>query len=263
MTANTEDPDQPPPHGQHWDPERYARNARFVTDLGQPVLELLAPRPGERILDLGCGDGPLTLKIMQAGARVLGLDASAEQIAAARARGVDAVVGDAMALEFDRDFDAVFSNAALHWMKRPEAVIDGVWRALEPGGRFVGEFGGEGNVARIRAALIAALERRGIDGAAADPWYFPAPEAYRAKLEARGFEVTAIELLPRPTPLPGAMDDWLQTFAEPFIKALALADRPAFLAEVSRALRPKLFTEGSWTADYVRLRFRAIKPGTR
>ncbi len=260
MAANKEDPNETSPHGQHWDPERYERNARFVTDLGQPVLELLAPGRGERILDLGCGDGPLTLKIMQAGAQALGLDASPDQIVAARDRGVEARVGDAMALDFDQDFDAVFSNAALHWMKRPEAVIDGVWRALKPGGRFVGEFGGQGNVARIRKALIAALDRRGIDGAGADPWYFPAPKAYREKLEARGFEVTAIDLLPRPTPLPGAMEDWLQTFAEPFIKALAPADRVAFLAEVSQALRPELFVEGVWSADYVRLRFRAIKP---
>jgi trans-aconitate methyltransferase len=258
--------DRPPSHGrqprdQHWDPERYARNARFVSDLGQPVLDLLAPRRGERILDLGCGDGPLTVKIMRSGAEVLGLDTSPEQVAAARAQGVDAVVGDAMALSFDRAFDAVFSNAALHWMKSAEAVIDGVWRALKPGGRFVGEFGGQGNVGRIRAALIAALDRRGADGRGADPWYFPAPGDYRTKLEERGFTVPTINLHPRPTPLPGAMEDWLQTFAEPFIKVLPPADHKAFLAEVSEALRPDLFAEGRWSADYVRLRFQAIRPG--
>jgi trans-aconitate methyltransferase len=250
------------PRDQHWDPERYARNARFVSDLGRPVLELLAPADGEKILDLGCGDGPLTLEIMRSGAEVLGLDASPEQVAAARAAGVDALVGDAMALDFDQAFDAVFSNAALHWMTRPAAVIDGVWRALRPGGRFVGEMGGQGNVGRIHAALISALDRRGIDGRAADPWYFPSPEAYRARLEKRGFEVREIALHLRPTELPGAMEHWLQTFAEPFIKALPRVDRAAFLTEVSAALRPELFIQRRWTADYVRLRFLAFRPPT-
>ena len=259
---NQRPPRDQAPRNQHWDPERYARNARFVSDLGRPVLELLAPAAGERILDLGCGDGPLTLKIMRSGAEVLGLDASPEQVAAARAEGVDALVGDAMALDFDQAFDAVFSNAALHWMTRPAAVIDGVWRALRPGGRFAGEMGGQGNVGRIHAALISALDRRGIDGRAADPWYFPSPEAYRAKLEERGFEVREIALHPRPTELPGAMEGWLQTFAEPFIKALPSAERAAFLTEVSAALRPELFAQGRWTADYVRLRFLAIRPPT-
>ena len=159
--------------GQHWDPERYARNARFVADLGVVLLDLLRPRPGERILDLGCGDGVLTEKIAAAGARVTAVDSSPEQIAAARARGLDSHVADGQALTFRSEFDAVFSNAAMHWMRDAEAVIDGVWQALVPGGRFVGEFGGAGNVARIQAALIAALDRRGLDGRSADPWYFP------------------------------------------------------------------------------------------
>jgi SAM-dependent methyltransferase len=246
---------------QHWDPDRYARNARFVADLGLPVLELLAPRPGERILDLGCGDGPLTEKIAELGVQVVGVDASAEQIAAARARGLDAQVVDGQALAFDREFDAVFSNAALHWMLDPDAAIDGVWRALKPGGRFVGEMGGAGNVDKIMTALVAALDRRGLDGRAAIPWYFPTPEEYGGKLEARGFRVDSIELIPRPTPLPGEMAGWLATFAENFLASVADAERPAMIAEVAAALASDLRDpEGRWCADYVRLRFAAHKP---
>ncbi|MGH7819751.1 MAG: class I SAM-dependent methyltransferase [Candidatus Binatia bacterium] len=246
---------------QTWDPERYARNARFVSDLGAPVVELLAPVAGDRILDLGCGDGVLSRGIADLGCDVVGVDASGEQVAAARRLGVDAHVMDGESLAFDREFDAVFSNAAMHWMRRPDAVIDGVWRALRHGGRFVAELGGHGCVAKIRAAIVGALARRGVDGAALDPWYFPTDEEYRERLEKRGFDVEWIALIPRPTPLPGDVTDWLETFAESFLSALPPGDRAGFLAEVRERLRPELAdAAGRWTADYVRLRFRARKP---
>ncbi len=248
-------------HQQTWDPERYARNARFVADLGMPVVDLLAPRPGERILDLGCGDGVLTEKLVAIGCAVVGVDASAEQIAAARARGLDAQVMDGEHLTFAHAFDAVFSNAALHWMHRADDVITGVWRALKPGGRFVAECGGAGCVAKISAALAAALARRGTDAVRVNPWYFPTTEDYGGRLRAHGFSVTSIALIPRPTPLPGDITAWLETFAESFTAALPVAQRPAFLDEVREALRPDLCdADGQWTADYVRLRFAALKP---
>lgn len=247
---------------QSWDPERYARNARFVSDLGQPVVDLLEPRAGERVLDLGCGDGALTAQLAALGCSVVGVDASAAQIAAARARGLDAFVMDGEQLAVAEVFDAVFSNAALHWMKRqPDAVIASVWRALVPGGRFVGEFGGAGCVARIEAALLRGLARRGIDGAALHPWYFPTVDDYRSRLAARGFTVDYIALIPRPTPLPGDIIGWLDTFAESFLTGVRTAERPTFLAEVRDELRPQLCdADGRWTADYVRLRFKARKP---
>jgi SAM-dependent methyltransferase len=247
-------------HPQTWDPERYARNARFVADLGAPVVELLTPRVGERILDLGCGDGVLTAKLAAMGCDVIGVDASAPQIEAARKLGVDVRVMDGENLDFDSEFDAVFSNAALHWMRNPDKVIAGVRRALRPHGRFVAEFGGHGCVAKIKKALVDALNRRGINGEAAIPWFFPTVEDYSQRLTNGGFTVNYIALIPRPTPLPGDVTAWLETFAESCTAPLPLADRPAYLAQVQEALRPQLCdAEGKWTADYVRLRFSAKK----
>lgn len=246
---------------QTWSAELYARNARFVADLAGPVFDLLAPRPGERILDLGCGDGALTRRLVAAGASVVGADSSAELVAAARALGLEAVVVDGHALPFSGEFDAVFSNAALHWMRRPAEVIAGVRRALAPGGRFVGEMGGHGNVASIHTALIATLDRRGLDGAAHSPWYFPSPAAYRSLLEAAGFVVERIEAVTRPTVLPTDMRGWLATFGDPFLTALPQAGRAPALDEAVRLLAHTLRDEaGVWTADYVRLRFAATLP---
>jgi len=246
---------------QTWDPERYARNARFVTELGMPVVNLLAPRPGERILDLGCGDGVLAAKLVEIGCDVVGIDASEMQVEAARKLAVDARVLAGEALQFHDEFDAVFSNAALHWMLRPDEVIAAVWRALKPGGRFVAEMGGHGCVETIKTALVDALNRREIDGESFVPWYFPTIEDYSARLRKAGFVISYIAFFPRPTPLPGDVTFWLETFAENFLRPLSLEERPAYIREVREALRPKLCdANGNWTADYVRLRFAAQKP---
>ena len=248
---------------QEWNSARYEKNARFVSDLGEPVVELLNPQPGERILDLACGDGALTEKIVARGAEVVGVDGSADMVAAAQRRGVDARITDAHQLEFAAEFDAVFSNAALHWMKRdPDAVILGVRRALRPGGRFVAEMGGHGNVAAIMVALCTALEKFGVkDSAAVLPWYFPSADEYRGRLEQAGFRTEYIELIPRPTPLATGMRAWLETFAIPLIKSVAPEARANFLDEVTERLRPALCdASGKWTADYVRLRFLARLP---
>jgi len=246
---------------QSWDPDAYARNARFVSDLGAPVVELLAPRAGERILDLGCGDGALTIKLAELGCDLVGVDSSAPQVEACRRLGLDARVADGERLAFDAEFDAVFSNAAIHWMKPPDDVIAGVWRAIRLGGRFVGEFGGQGCVETIKRAILDALDRRDIDGEALNPWYFPTVEDYSARLERRGFAVRYIASIPRPTPLPTEINGWLETFAQSFMAALDNNDRAGFIDEVREALRPKLSDGGGkWFADYVRLRFAADKP---
>jgi trans-aconitate methyltransferase len=223
-----------------------------------PVIGLLAPRPGERILDLGCGDGALTVTLAERGCTVVGVDASPEMVEAARARGTDARLVDGRSLSFDREFDAVFSNAALHWMKQPARVIAGVWSALRRGGRFVAEMGGHGNVAAIEAALVAATRSRGLT--VESPWFFPQAAEYRSLLEAEGFEVQSIVLFPRPTPLPGDLRDWLETFPQPYTAAVPAPERSEFIDEVVARLRESLRGEaGGWVADYVRLRFCAVR----
>lgn len=205
----------------HWDPARCRRNAGFVAVLGEPLLVLPAP----------C------------------------------ARGLAAEVVDGTRLAFAAELDAVFSNAAVHWLGDPDAVIAGVWRALKPGGRFVAECGGAGNIEAVRHALTTALARRGIDGEVASLWYFPAPEECRARLERRGFVITSMALFPRPTPLPGSLGDWLDTFAESFLASVPPQTRPNVGREVQDMLDDRLAdTAGAWTTDDVRLRFSALKP---
>jgi trans-aconitate methyltransferase len=245
---------------QAWDPVVYARNARFVSDLGSPVLELLAPQPGERILDLGCGDGVLTKKLADLGCEVVAVDSSAPQIDAARTLGLDARVMHADALPFRDEFDAVFSNAVLHWIPDADPMIAAVYHSLKPGGRFVAECGGHGCVQKIRTALVQALDLRGIDGEARVPWYYPTPGDYATRLERAGFRVDSIALIPRPTPLPGDVIDWIETFAHSFLEGFTGAARFDYLREVRAVLEPQLRDGlGTWVADYVRLRFAASK----
>ena len=251
------------PSSQNWSAACYATNAHFVPALRQPVLDLLQPQPGERILDLGCGDGVLTEKLVVLGAKVVGIDNSPDMIAAARRRGIDARMMDARALTFENEFDAVFSNAALHWVKNdPDAPIAGASHALVSGGRFVGELGGHGCVSTITVALMVALERGGVpDAASWIPWYFPTVDEYETRLRRAGFVPQSVQLIPRPTPLPTGMRGWLETFANPFCAALAPNERGDFLDEVTALLKPVLCdSQGRWTADYIRLRFAAIKP---
>jgi trans-aconitate methyltransferase len=243
-----------------WDASLYATNGRFVAHMAESLVELLQPQPGERILDHGCGDGFLTRRIAESGATVIGVDASPQMIAAARERGVDAHLVHAESLHFESAFDAVFSNAALHWMKDQEAVLAGVHRALKPGGRFVAECGGQGNVAAIRVALLAVLGALGMPPEQIDHNQFYNPAEYRRMLEDQHFIVEDIRLIPRPTPLPSGMADWLRTFRRGVFEQLPEDDRAAAIEETVKLLRPVLCdSAGNWTADYVRLRFVATK----
>ncbi len=243
---------------QTWNAAGYDQHARFVSDLGAPVLALLAPAPGERILDVGCGDGVLSQKISQIGCTVVGLDSSPDFCASATRLGLDVLEISASDMTFQNEFDAVFSNAALHWMKDADRVVRNVARALRPGGRFVAEMGGYRCVETIRSALVAELNRRGYDGEAASPWYFPSPDQYGAHLTAAGFEISYIELIPRPTPIPDMMG-WLTTFSPCFTAVLPVDARQEYLEDVQARIKPTLCDRsGQWTADYTRLRFRAV-----
>jgi len=243
---------------QTWDPDAYGQNGAFVHELAGGVLEWLAAQPGERILDLGCGDGQLTQRISAGGASVIGVDASAEMVAAARQRGMAADEASAEALPFlDATFDAVFSNAALHWVRGQNEMMAEVRRVLKPGGRFVAEMGGHGNIAAIRVALMAVLERHGHAGAEDGVNYYPTPEGYRRRLEEHGFKVQRMALIPRPTPLAASgMDGWLRTFRRGVLEGLAETLRETVIEETCALLAPALRDEkGDWVADYVRLRF--------
>jgi len=248
-----------------WDSTLYDESFGIITELGAGVFELLAPRPGERILDLGCGTGGLTAQIAAAGAEVVGIDASEAMIDRARelypelpfevARGQDFVV--------EAPVDAVFSNAALHWMSPPEAVAASVARALKPGGRFVAELGGKGNIATIIGAIYQALGEQGISrGQVQYPWYFPSIGEYGSLLERAGLEVRLMQLFDRPTPLddcPNGVADWLRMFGGAFLAAVPAARRARFQERVNELTRPLLEREGRWVADYRRLRFVAVK----
>ena len=247
---------------QTWCAEGYARNARYVSDLGAPVLALLNPQPGERILDLGCGDGALTRKLHDKGCTVTGIDSSPDMIQAASSLGLSVSLQSAYEIDFHEEFDAVFSNAVLHWLKDPDRVIRNVVRALRRGGRFVAEFGGHRCCETIQTALIAELAARGHDGWAVNPWYFPTTEDYGTRLAAAGFTVAYIAIIPRPTPLPAGIDGFLETFARSFTAALPADERQAYVTDVRNRLKPLLCgTDGVWVADYTRLRVEAYKNG--
>lgn len=245
----------PPKAVQRWSAADYAKNGRFVQEMAGAVFAMLAPKPGERILDLGCGDGALTEEIKAAGANVLGVDLSDELLAVARMKGLTVRKMDGHALDFVSQFDAVFSNAALHWMRKPKLVIAGVHRALCSRGRFVAELGGHGNVAAIATAMRAVSRVRNGDPSLLAPWFFATVEEYSRLLTEAGFSVKEIALVPRPTQLKTGMDGWLRTFGRSFFEQFPEPERTDVVGEVVELLRPSLCdSKGVWTADHVRLR---------
>lgn len=246
-----------------WNPSDYAENAGFVPALGNAALMLLAPQPGEAILDLGCGDGALTARIAEAGAHVLGVDASAAMLEAASRLGLRVEQADGQTLAYDARFDAVFSNAALHWMPDQRAVANGVFRALKPGGRYVGECGGHMNIAAIRTALRAVLGQHGFSPDSGGGQTYLTAEQFTAIHDAAGFTDIEARLIPRPTPLPTGIRGWLKTFRAGFLDEAGVpeAARALVVDEVEALLAPALRDgAGNWTADYVRLRWTARKP---
>ena len=252
-----------PPSEKQWNTALYDGKNAFVWNHGRGVVELLAPQPGERILDLGCGTGHLTNQIAAAGAEVIGVDKSQSMIDEARRLYPDLrfEIADAADFQFDKSFDAVFSNAAIHWMKDQPAVARRIWEALRIGGRFVAEFGGKGNIRAIRTALADAIQAAG-EKMNAEPFarYYPTVGEYATLLEAQGFRVTFATHFDRPTKLEDGdrgLRNWLFTFADNVVESLT--KREEVISEVERKLRPLLFRHGSWFADYRRIRIVAVK----
>ncbi len=233
-----------------WNAAQYQSRHSYVFQFGEAVVDLLAPQPGERILDLGCGAGQLTAKIADAGAPVMGMDSSPDMIAQARANfpSIEFVLGDAANFSVAQPVDAVFSNAVLHWVKDAAGVARSVSRALKPGGRFIAEFGGNGNIRTVLAAMRAQL------GDIELPWFYPSIPEYSAILEKEGLEVRYAALIDRPTEVKGedGMEDWLAMYCNSIVSREQGR-------ELAATLRPKLYREGVWTLDYRRLRVLAVK----
>ena len=254
--------------GREWDASRYDSAHSFVWERGKGVVELLAPKPGEGILDLGCGTGHLTSQIAESGAEVVGIDSSEDMVRVASENypNIRFEVADARSLPFEGKFDAVFSNAVLHWVRPPEAVVESVRRALRPGGRFVAEFGGENNIRAIMTAVdeaLDALERNGTEVYRPNK-YFPPLDEYVSLLESRDFRVAYSAHFERPTPLDGGeegMRRWLRMFGWDYLAPLSSEQREQVIAHIENTTRPTLYTDGTWTADYWRIRFEAFKPG--
>jgi trans-aconitate methyltransferase len=245
-----------------WDAGLYDDKHSFVWKLASGVLELLNAQSGERILDLGCGTGHLTAKIAGTGALVVGIDRSPEMIRQAREKypSLQFEVMDAREIQLDGNFDAVFSNATLHWIQEPERAIAGIKKSLRPGGRFVAEFGGKGNTSELLKAVRHAWQKLGIADPAPHPWYYPSLAEYAGLLEQHGFEVTHATLFDRPTPLDDGqrgLRNWLEMFGSAFVERLPDAAREPLLAEIEHELRPKLFQDDHWVMDYRRLRVAA------
>ncbi|GLX98950.1 methyltransferase domain-containing protein [Herbidospora sp. NEAU-GS84] len=247
-----------------WNARAYDSSFGYVSAQGAPLVELLDPQPGERVLDLGCGTGVLSGEIAVRGAYVLGIDGSQAMIETAIAQfpRLDFTVGDGHDFTVAQPFDAVFSNAALHWMSRdPDAVIDSVREALRPGGRFVAELGGAGNCAALTSAMLTAWREHGLREPEL-PWYFPSPAEYAVRLERAGFTLRILEHFDRPTPLdecPNGAADWVRMFAGSLLDGVPPATVEPLLRRVNELAAPALRHDSGWMADYVRLRFAAVR----
>jgi trans-aconitate 2-methyltransferase len=243
-----------------WDAERYEGKHSYVWQFGAGLIDVLAPREGERILDLGCGTGQLTAEIAARGAHVVGLDSSTNMLGQARQNYPTQkfVLADATNFRFPEPFDAIFSNAALHWVKNADAAVESVLLALRPGGRFVAEFGGKGNIASIMSALSTVF---GEEANQLCPWFFPGIGDYASLLERHHLEVREARLFDRPTPVEeeDGMENWLRMFCGRYFEGLSAEDTNEKIRELVAILRPDRYRDGVWTLDYRRLRVAAAK----
>jgi len=242
-----------------WNADKYKKHADFVSNLAFPVIELLNPKENEKILDLGCGDGTLAVEIEKFNAQVIAVDLSESMVAKTQERGIPAYVMSATELTFKNKFDAVFSNAVLHWIKDADTSIKKIYRSLKPKGRFIAEFGGYGNIKFLTDAMQKVFNQHKEFGTFNNPWNFPKDSDYKQLLEDNGFNIEYIELIPRPTKIDD-ISNWLDIFANGIISHLTQEQQSVFKQEVREILKPKIYSErDGWVADYVRLRLKAYK----
>ncbi len=246
---------QPAASTSQWNAADYARVGGFVAELGAAALDLLDPQPGEHILDVGCGDGTLTLRIKELGADVVGIDNSISMIGAAKAKGIDARLMDAAQLKFGEAFDAAFSNATLHWVLDKERAARAIWFALRRGGRFAGEMGGKDNLRRLREALDEELVARGYGPPTYAANWYPTVDEFVAIYEAAGFRDIDARLIERPTPLEHGIAVWVTTFRAGWLDRAGVPETER--RNIADAVADRV---GTNTADYVRLRFMMRKP---
>jgi trans-aconitate methyltransferase len=250
--------------GDSWNASLYDEKHAFVSHFGGDLVELLAPRSGEKILDLGCGTGDLANKLYHLGVDVVGIDKSENMVQQAQKKypAITFKVQDAVNMNYAIEFEAVFSNAVLHWVKAPKQVLHSIYNALKPGGRFVAEFGGKGNVQKITDEIIRQLGEQGIPYKTEKfPWYYPSIGEYSTLMEQVGFRVTHAQHFDRPTGLNGenGLRNWIEMFATSMFNFVSLETKEIILAAAEKNLREVLFHNGEWIADYKRIRIAGIK----
>lgn len=247
-----------------WNANLYDSKHQFVSNYGKDLITLLKPKKDEHILDVGCGTGDLTMQIHAIGVEVVGIDAATTMIEQAKTKypSVQFEVRDARDLNFEEQFDAVFSNAALHWVKEANQALASINKALKKGGRFVAELGGAGNIQSITNAVEKAMDQLQLPYKPEKfPWYFPTIAEYTKLLDANGFTVQYIELYDRPTELEGeeGIRNWLTMFSHSLFEHLSAQQKQQVMNEAEKHLRTQIYHNGKWIADYCRLRFVAYK----
>ncbi|WP_457638622.1 class I SAM-dependent methyltransferase [Persephonella sp.] len=242
-----------------WDAEKYSKHADFVPKLAFPLIDLIRELKGKKVLDLGCGDGTLTVELIKQGADVVGVDLSPQMVKASRSKGIKALVASATDLPFYEEFDVVFSNAVLHWVQEAEKALQNIAKSMKRGGIFVAEFGGKGNIQSIVEAMEQVFKENPEFGQFKNVWYFPDLQEYKQLLEKTGFKVEYIELIPRPTPIED-IENWLEIFTNVYTSHLSTQQERKFRNQVKEKLKKTIYSpQNGWTADYVRLRLRAVK----
>jgi ubiquinone/menaquinone biosynthesis C-methylase UbiE len=248
----------------NWNANLYDQNHSFVSKYGSDLIELLAPKQGEKILDLGCGTGDLAKKLADVGVNIVGADKSKNMVAQAKNKypNISFVVGDATELGYHTEFDAVFSNATLHWVKQPKRALEGIFQSLKPGGRFVAEFGGKGNVQTITDEIIHQIKQSGIEFRPEQfPWYYPSIGEYTTLMEEVGFKVILAEHYDRPTPLEGknGLKNWIEMFGGLLFEGIDEDSKKNIITKVEKNLSEILKNDGNWIADYKRIRVIGLK----